>query len=735
MNSCWAPARARNQLGLLCALVAFFCGLAVPARGQEHRPPQISDLIVGFNRYYKIGYWAPIEVTITGGTKEAVVQLKLIVPDGEGIPVHYPTPQDREVRIKPGEQISVGAYAKIGQLDNSITAVLYAEDRKIASAELGSGGQQLLGRPLTSNQQLILNVGPPVGIGPDRPPDDEGNPRTRVVQIDDVGRLPTRWYGYDAVDVVVLATSKAELYRKLSAADARFKALEHWVRMGGRVILCVGREAEEILAPGAPLAALAPGRFVGSATLRDTSALEVYTGTSEPPRAQGDTRLKVPKLVDVRGSIEAFEGTSPRDLPLVIRAPHGFGQVVFVAVDLDRPPLRQWAGRQQLFNKLLDRSPQSAETEAEETAEVGNVGYNDLAGELRGALDQFEGVRLVPFSLVALLIVVYIALIGPVDYLIVKKLFKRMELTWITFPTIVALFSLGGYVLAYRLKGHELRVNQLDIVDFDVDGQMVRGTTWANFFSPQIDRFDLSLAPPWGSGRPDVLLSWMGLPGNGFGGMDSGGGSLLSTGYGLSPDFDKLEELPINVWSTKAIIGRWSAQSKSPVEADLEAQIDEVIAGPIISNLDFDLDECVLLFGRWAYPLGRLAAGAQVNLSRQSDLQTVETYFSGSQPSAHVSSSSQQTSATTLEVGRSARAMMFHNLVHGNTSTGLTNRYQGFVDLSHEVKMGRAVFVGRASAVGAPVLRDGQPLAGVKLKSATFYRFIIPVKPAATNNQ
>ena len=65
------------------------------------------------------------------------------------------------------------------------------------------------------------------------------------------------------------------------------------------------------------------------------------------------------------------------------------------------------------------------------------------------ALDQFSGVVLVPFWLVVLLVVAYIACIGPLDYWIVKRLLGRMEATWATFAFTVTLFSVGAAALAY----------------------------------------------------------------------------------------------------------------------------------------------------------------------------------------------------------------------------------------------------------------------------------------------
>src|SRR5207244_11612599 len=83
----------------------------------------------------------------------------------------------------------------------------------------------------------------------------------------------------------------------------------------------------------------------------------------------------------------------------------------------------------------------------------------------RRSVEQFSEERLVPFGWVAFFIFLYILLIGPGDYLFLKRVLKRMELTWITFPIIVVTVSLLAYYAAYLVKGKELRVNKVDIVD------------------------------------------------------------------------------------------------------------------------------------------------------------------------------------------------------------------------------------------------------------------------------
>ena len=79
-------------------------------------------------------------------------------------------------------------------------------------------------------------------------------------------------------------------------SGARGEALKEWVRLGGRLVMFVGSEADEILDESSPLADLAPGVFAGPdrmAPLRQTRALEVYCNTSEQV-GTGDRSERIP---------------------------------------------------------------------------------------------------------------------------------------------------------------------------------------------------------------------------------------------------------------------------------------------------------------------------------------------------------------------------------------------------------------------------------------------------------
>ena len=123
--------------------------------------------------------------------------------------------------------------------------------------------------------------------------------------------------------------------------------------------------------------------------------------------------------------------------------------------------------------------------------------HPELATELQRALDDFGDIPTIPFYWVALFILFYILLVGPIDYFLLKKVFKRLELTWVTFPLIVFTVSAIAYYSAYALKGSDLRINKYDLVDIDERMKLVQGHTWFTLFSPRIQNYKVSVEPTW----------------------------------------------------------------------------------------------------------------------------------------------------------------------------------------------------------------------------------------------
>lgn len=750
---------------LLTAIVLLTATRAVVAQTADEKL-RIESVKVGFNGFYKVGSWTPVQVLLVGGEEPMTGEIFFETQDGDGeatrIGFDVPTREGngralpRRVLVPARTQVNFSANVRFGRVnDPELTVRFVVDGKSVTTKRLTVNSdrmQEVLPTPMLTSQELIVSVGPRIGLEREATTIAEGY-KTRnieLVNLQDIFQLPTRWYGYEGVDAVVITTSRPEIFEQ--AGKAWIEALQQWVRMGGRLLLSVGANGDQILRqPPAEadsgvtrepsLADFSPGRFVDTISVsstaafhdyaNSTTALEWATSAGRPP--------DISQLEDVRGHVEIAERQT--GLPLAIRYPFGMGEVIFLAVDIDRPPFSDWKDQGKLLSRLLSIDSQVSDGQEMSAQSFQYSGYDDLSGQLRASLDhEFTGVTTVSFSLVALLVVIYILLIGPVDYLLVKRVFKRTELTWITFPTIVLAVSFGAYWLASYLKGDQLRVNQVDIVDVDEESGFVRGTSWINIFSPQPENYSLSLLPDIFSAsnirEKEVLLSWWGLPGTALGGMQSQTlPALFRRPYEIKPELGRISEVPIQVWSTKGFAGRWNGRiDVEPSSLFLPAS-NGAIQGTLTNHFDVNLVDCELFFGEWVYRIGEIGAGEQIRISEDSVPLSPQSGVLGTQQvrqGDYVQAKIQDYNHLELNnVSRMLRVMMVYDLVGGKPVVGeLDHHYYGFIDCSPLIKAGRAVLIGRGPGAkdAAGLLDDGTPLSSPQDRHWTYYRVVMPVQ-------
>ncbi len=751
----------------------------------------LEKVTVGFNGKYKVGVWTPVSVTLASSSpKPPRGRLELHTADGDDV-----------TSIVSRDNVQVDGRAKqllvrFGSTDGTLTVVFQPDDGRPIRWERPSSytpDERHIPLALQTSQELLVEIGRGVGLkgikDAGRPPAGEEVVPVQLDEASQLEQLPTEWIGYEGVDAVFIGTSQesdleqTRLLAKLDPDNARWQALAQWVRSGGRLIILGGGPADQlrrVLEKMGPVAKLLPGQLEGEATLDRLSELETWSGAKDPvslPRVRPDDpaserRLTVPLLAKIEGVAEVVQD----NVPLVVRVPRGFGEVIFVALDLDRPPLARWPGRGALLAKLLgpkEGAPPAAETaESAGSGQLIHAGVSDLAGQLKGALDQFTGIRPVSFVLIAGLALLYIVLIGPLDYVLVRKVLRRPELTWVTFPLMVIVFSAVTYQLAYWMKGKQLIVNQVDLVDVDLATGHVRGQTWFNAFSPDSRAYDVSVTPRLpGSGEGEksgdaaaappaaegmrTVVSWLGLPGEALGGMArSGSPGLFQGSYRFTSQSDAhkdapqpmtMEQVPIQVWSSKSFTARWTkpADWTGPlVQCELRRRGDR-IEGTIRNRMDVPLQDCLLVFrtrggGKKAQVLRipELKPGQTKTISPSESPDDLGEYLKGiryvsDSDSDTLTRQARQYNPLGADVPSILKLMSFYRLISGRDHAHLLHRYQGHVDLSHlfhDKLDNRAVLLGFAPKPAAEVrLGDRSTEDRPQDQHWTCYRFVAEV--------
>lgn len=226
-------------------------------------------------------------------------------------------------------------------------------------------------------------------------------------------------------------------------------------------------------------------------------------------------------------------------VPLMYQRHHGRGRITVLTFDPERQPFLGYSGRAGFWTRLV---------EAPDFLYAGNdqqrYGRQSFDAAV-GSLIETTQVRKLSLGWLLLLLIAYAAIIGPFDYVLVRRL-KRPMLTWITFPSYVVLFSVTIYIIGYKLRAGKLEWNELSIVDVLDGGKQTvwRGKTYASLYSPQNARYPLAVT--------NALASLRGEARGYYGNTDgSETYSINQVGNGFAG------EITVPIWVSQLCISDW----------------------------------------------------------------------------------------------------------------------------------------------------------------------------------
>lgn len=604
----------RSLLFVCLATVLVLPGVA---HAQAKPKLQIADVRIGYPagigretgerfQHFKAGSWTPVYVDVQAsreGLKGTEGRIEIIVetPDCDDVLTNYSVAVAL-APLGPNEMFTVLTYAKPANNSDQITVSMRYNGEALGQ----SFKKQQVG--LDSGQVLYLTIGSRLqNLGQSRNDGevfDLNNPwpnsRENVATIDTISQMPPHWFGYDGVDVVVLATGNKDFLKGLELADPRYlQALADWVKRGGHLVVSVGQNHDAFKAKAfAELEQLLPVEFTKADKIpklrmvweRVFPLLEAFSEKS-PDATVASMEAKRDRIVETLMR-RASEGGLKGQQPLIVQSSAGLGRVTVVAFDLDQRPFTDWKARRDFWRNLMSQAwaRSSALGVREDDPNQGRFGMNQNSSQLQSHLyaylENFEEVPVISFLWVAGFIILYILVVGPLDYFFLKKVVKRLELTWITFPTVVLTISAIAYFTAYYVKGKDLRIRKVDVVDYDMTGSqpLVVGNTWFTLFSPRIQHYTIGIDPAteWvpeaaaGDARAaNTVVSWLGRPETDRMYSRNRGQSLFRRAYDYEPAAAGLHGVPIQVWSTKSFAASWQTVG-DPNKAMFASSLREV---------------------------------------------------------------------------------------------------------------------------------------------------------------
>lgn len=703
---------------------------------------RVESVSVGFEGKYKVGYWTPIRLEVATGEAAFSGRVSLEIPDSEGGPCLWTDDSDAgRLDLKANAKATIVRYVKFGRLENRLTAIFETTEGATERIRLDNK----ISVPLVSTARFALQLGdelPWSVVTQQRR--QSGRETPEVIAVSQAAELPDSPLGFDAIDFVSVTTSNLNLLQECSAAQR--DALMGWVRTGGRLLLCVGKNGEAILGKEGMLTSLSPGDWVGVVQQNSIRSLEGFVQAEVRLDSVGGTRVRdfslpLALVSAYRGRLVLGEaGSDGKSRPVVISSPNGFGQVVYVALDLDAFPFTGsgetagWPSTPTLLEKLEVELMGHAPKASGEQQASGNLGYSDLAGQFQTALDRFPGVSLVPFSALVALIVGYGLLVSVADYFFLKRLVKRMHWTWLTFPLIAIVFcGLALYFLG-SLRESACKARQVEIVDIDAVSRQVRGHTWLHVYSPSTSAYQISFARNDWKAITDVhaAVCWHGMPGKGVGGMDRRAlTSVFDEPYSQSQpgNASAVAGMPIQYASSRRLLDEWTAHAELSAVSDLKTDDGAYLRGSFVNPLNQDLDNVLLIYRNSAYRISSTIPAGQRQFIDPSDTPLNLNWLVTQRQTIETKDVSTPWEQDSEDISRLVEIFTLHEAAGAESYTGLSNRYYRALDLTEHAAKGQAVLYGRVkNPISKPEIISGggeKPLEA--LESWTFVRILLPV--------
>ncbi len=715
---------------------------------------ELASLRLGYDGVGKTGKWLPITAEAVDLPAGERVQLRAAFSDPRG---------DTCIQIVDEVEVAADGSATLtgcfrcgrteglgtvslnvtGAPDNSIlrTTIVHAEDLAQPSSN------DRIQRTLKLNKAgipTLMTIGEVAGIEEllrNAEHYSTTQPLLQGVHVASLQQLPDVAVAYESIDYLLLTD-------QFAMSPAQTAAIQQWVRDGGNLLVSAGNSVAEL--NESDLGAwLGPIFGVGQepTSTRDLTSLQGYVPGASRLETNRDPKNPV-RLADLQRGQSIPDVDSLNGL-IIGRQSVGTGVVTFIAVDLNQSPVNRWPSLPQFYETLiLGEILTMRSGKASRNMRISQSGVSDLATQLMAAVDATSDTGRWSTWGVMGIIVGWLLLIGPIDYLLVTRILKRPHSTWVTFPLLI----IGGtaVIYAFAADNQVLQLNQWHVVDVIAeDGPShITVRSWMSVRSPQTMRSDVRAVPSVladTSAKTSTRLTWAGRPEDVFGGMYRTGGIALGRQFYTHEGFDdgRLTGVPFLTNGSRSLFAEWNSESDSLIDTRLSVSGFGLLTGTFSHKLPFAISDWIIVYGNRVYrtrdsagETSQLSAG-DVWDSSSPDIFAfdLKTWLKGSRimrPDAGGQGSNRGSSQVNTPYDKSSTdphyiltmASLF-DAAGGSDYTGLAQSLYRQMELSDTVRLNHAVLIGLTETPATSLSVDNEIIDPTT--SRTVIRLILPV--------
>ncbi len=459
-----AAIKYKKYIFLLLPFILLMMSAVNPYAVSAEGGIEIINIEGGFDGIHKIGTWTPVTITLKNSgdhfdgevqvvgnhmeadAKSSIYALPINLPSGgkKQFAISVPVNRNRasiDIRIVQGKAIvkEQKYYFKKSLHPNTLLVGVLTDDM--------SGLRYLAGLNLTN---------------------EHASSQSEVVELSEKS-FPVEDKVLQNFNVLVINNFDTSMLD-----NEQRQRLVHWVENGGLLMLGTGANYKKVL-NGLP----EPFKIANQLeerSLNSGTAFEVYTERGGFPETPS---MRAAAFVIADAQILLADDTYP-DIPLIASKRFGKGSIAYLAFDMGLEPFSSWEGGNRLVCKNIITTLIGERMEDEEFVKF--RGYEHSYHSMYSALRNMPSAKTTSSTLLMILMGLFILIVGPVNYLILKKKDKR-EWSWVSIPVIVLVFSLGIYIIGFGTRVSNAVGNIVSIIEFKNDSKSVSVTAHTGLFN------------------------------------------------------------------------------------------------------------------------------------------------------------------------------------------------------------------------------------------------------------
>ena len=590
---------------MLRILIAFLLLLMSAPCVQAARDIEFNvDLFCGWDGYYRPTEWTPTEIGISTNLTEPFEGVFTLSAQQDGLNtlniVH-------NIVLTPNQPLALPLATKFDFHVGTCTLTIQDKrgrtrwEQKIDMWDFSAANRLL---KVVQDQDLLVGLVGQPQFGLLRLKEDTicMSPRgagTVCVGTKVPRMMPWDWTGFASLDLLILYDPDWALLR-----TQQIKAICDWVSNGGSLLLVLGQHP---LPQDSPLVGLIPLKVGQLRTCEippevlgewglDASRPETVPAWSLSPKPGAVLwqRVQTREAGDLYGAgyagfgrvaVLGFDPSGLRTEQTRRTAEFWTGQIT-TCLDAQPTtpaplptPYGNQAGtgcRRTIMLKALAPSDTGQQRVDENRMRIGIA--QDASNRVMEYLYQLRQMRPVSIWWVILTLSALAVLLGPVDYLVLKRL-DKLPYTWLTSTGWILIFTVGAYYGVQYLRGGTMQLRAVSVLDGIADSNCAWATYYTGLFAPRSDDYQLDglKATQWWAGISPTREEIWGFQRE----------AAMRQIYCVQQDGANLPvSLPINIWTIQSLLGE-TPLDRTPFAASVQRR--ESTAAVEIANLSDSL--------------------------------------------------------------------------------------------------------------------------------------------------